>query len=47
MARRRLLFHVLAATVAAQLAAVFAGSAALVAVLTLLGLMLSAVVIRS
>ena len=45
--RRRLLFHVLAASVAAQLAAVFAGSGALVVVFTLLGLLMSAVVIHS
>lgn len=45
--RRRLLFYVLVASVAAQLAAVFTGSAALVALFTLLGLLLSAVVIHS
>jgi hypothetical protein len=45
--RRRLLFHVLVASVAAQLAAAFAGSGALLALFTLLGLLLSAVVIRS
>src|SRR3712207_2719145 len=50
-ARRRsrgpLLFYVLVASVAAQLAAVFAGSGALVALFTLLGLLVSAVVINS
>lgn len=45
--RRPLLFHVLVASVAAQLAAVFAGSGALLALFTLLGLLLSAVVIHS
>lgn len=45
--RRRLLFYVLVVSVAAQLAAVFAGSGALVALFTLLGLLLSAVVIYS
>ena len=45
--RRRLLFHVLVASVAAQLAAAFAGCGALLALFTLLGLLLSAVVIRS
>ncbi len=45
--RRPLLFHVLMASVAAQLAAVFAGSGALVALFTLLGLLLCAVVIHS
>lgn len=45
--RLPLLFHVLVVSVAAQLAAVFAGSGALVAVFTLLGLLLSAVVIHS
>ncbi len=45
--RRRLLFYVLVASVAAQLAAVFAGSGALVALFTLLALLLSAVVIHS
>ena len=45
--RRRLLFHALVASVAAQFAAVFAGSGALVAVFTLLGLLMSAVVIHS
>jgi hypothetical protein len=38
---------VLVASVAAQLAAVFAGSGALVALFTFLGLLLSAVVIHS
>ena len=47
MARRRRLFHALAASVAAQLVAVFAGSGALVAVFTLLGLLLCAAVIHS
>jgi len=45
--RRPLLFFVLVASVAAQLAAVFAGSGALVALFTFLGLLLSAVVIHS
>lgn len=45
--RRPLLFHALVASVAAQLAAVFAGSGALLALFTLLGLLLSAVVIHS
>ena len=45
--RRPLLFFVLVASVAAQLAAVFAGSGALVALFTLLGLLLCAVVIHS
>ncbi len=45
--RRRLFFYVLVASVAAQLAAVFAGSGVLVALFTLLGLLLSAVVIHS
>jgi Flp pilus assembly protein TadB len=45
--RRPLLFLVLVASVAAQLAAAFAGSGALVALFTLLGLLLCAVVIHS
>lgn len=45
--RRPLLFYVLVASVAAQLAAVFAGSGALVALFTLFGLVLSAVVIHA
>ncbi len=45
--RRRLLFYMLVASVAAQLAAVFAGSGAFVALFTILGLLLSAVVIYS
>ena len=45
--RRPLLFYVLAVSVAAQLAAVFAGSGALVALFTLLALLVSAVVIHS
>ncbi|HEV2092486.1 MAG TPA: hypothetical protein VGR18_04890 [Rubrobacter sp.] len=45
--RRPLLFYVLVASVAAQLAAVFAGSGALVALFTLLALLVSAVVIHS
>ena len=45
--RRRLFFYVLVASVAAQIAAVFAGSGALLALLTLLGLLLSGLVIHS
>ena len=45
--RRPLLLYVLVASVAAQLAAAFAGSGALLALFTLLGLLLSAVVIHS
>ncbi len=45
--RRRLLFYLLVASVAAQIAAIFAGSGALVALFTLFGLLLSAVVIHS
>ncbi len=45
--RRPLLFFVLVASVAAQLAAAFAGSAALMAFITLTGLLLCAVVIRT
>lgn len=45
--RRPLLFFVLVASVAAQLAAVFANSGALVALITLVGLLLCAVVIRA
>ena len=45
--RRPLLFQLLTASVAAQLAAVFAGSGALLALFTLLGLLLGAVVIHS
>jgi hypothetical protein len=45
--RQPLLFYVLVASVAAQFAAAFAGSGALLALFTLLGLVLSAVVIHS
>ncbi len=45
--RRRLFFYVLVASVAAQIAAAFAGSGVLVALLTLLGLLLSGLVIHS
>ena len=45
--RRPLLFYVLVASVAAQIAAAFAGSGALLALLTLLGLLLSGLVIHS
>ena len=45
--RRPLLFYVLVASVAAQLAAAFAGSVTLTALFTLLGLLLCAVVIRA
>ena len=45
--RRRLLLFVLVASVAAQLVAVFANSGALVALVTLAGLLLCAVVIRA
>ena len=45
--RRRLLFYALVASVVAQLAAVFAGTGALVALFTILGLLLSAVIIHS
>jgi hypothetical protein len=45
--RRRLFFYVLVASVAAQIAAAFAGSGALLALLTLLGLLLSGLVIHS
>jgi len=45
--RRSLLFFVLVVSVAAQFTAVFADSGALVALFTLTGLLLSAVVIRA
>ena len=45
--RQPLLLYALVASVAAQLAAAFAGSGALLALFTLLGLLLSAVVIHS
>ena len=45
--RRRLLFYLLVASVAAQIAAIFVGSGALLARLTLLGLLLSGLVIHS
>jgi hypothetical protein len=45
--RRPLLFYVLVASVAAQLVALFADSGALMALVTLAGLLLCAVVIRA